>query len=178
MFFPDQSPALPGLNDKLIAKLYRALLLSPNPRRDRAILQIFLHFGCSVKDVIHLEEVDVDLAARRIRWRRGDEEIWTDLPAAVARDIRDYCQRERRARCPRLFTTRLGHPLSQPQVQRLFRFLRKESGLAEINPYTLRERHRQRQRQLASLPAWVVLHRRLPYVPLPPAEPALEEREK
>lgn len=178
MLQPNRTPALPGLDDKLIAKLFRALLLSPNPRRDRAILRIFLHFGCSVKDVLQLEESDVDLAAGRIRWRRGNGEFWTTLPAEVVRDIRNYCHRERRARCPQLFTTRLGHPLTQAQVQRLFRFLQKESGRSDLNPCTLRERHRQMQRQQADLPAWVALHRRLPYIPLPPSEPALEERER
>lgn len=174
----NQPPALPGLTDKLIDKLFRALLLSPNPRRDRAILQLFLHFGCSVKDVLRLEEVDIDLIGRRIRWRRDGRSIWTDLPEEAARAIGDYCRRERRARCSRLFTTRLGHPLTQAQIHRLFRYLQKESGLADINPYTLRERHRRLQQAQKDVTAWAFLHRRLPYMPLPSAEPELEERKR
>ncbi len=155
----------PDLTDKTIQKLFRALLLSPNPRRDRAILQLFLHYGCSVRDIIAMEEGDVDLAAGKIRWRLRGEGVWSPLPAPVLRDIGDYCRRERRARCPRLFTTRLGHPLSYAQVQRIFRFLHKEAGLSGLSPVFLRERHRHLLGRDNPAPLWVAMKRPVPYPP-------------
>lgn len=153
------SPALPNLTDKLIEKLYRALLLSRNPRRDRAILQVFLHYGCTVKDLIELREEDVDLAAGRIRWRNG-RETWLALHPDALQAIRDYCQRERRGNCDRLFTTRLGHPLSRAQVAQLFRFLQRESGLANLNPNSLRDRRLQMLARQEPLQAWLAMRRR------------------
>lgn len=158
----------PELTDKAIQKLLRALLLSPNPRRDRAILQLFLHYGCSVRDVISLEEADVDLAAGRIRWRLRGQDLWSPLPPAVAQDIADYCRRERRARSPRLFTTRLGHPLSYAHVARIFRFLEREAGLPGINPLALREHHRNLLGRDNPAPLWIARKRPVPWPPCLP----------
>lgn len=153
------SPALPDLTDKLIERLYRALLLSPNPRRDRAILQLFLHCGCTVKDLISLREEDVDLTAGRIRWRhRGD--AWTPLHPDALRAIRDYCLCERRGCVEQLFTTRLGHPLSRRQVTQVVRFLQRESGLTNLNPNTLRERWRRNLLHREPVQAWRAMRRR------------------
>lgn len=152
------SPALPDLTDKLIERLHRALLLSPNPRRDRALLQLFLHYGCTVKDVLALREEDVDLAATRIRW--GGRETWVPLHPDAQIAIREYCLRERRGHGDRLFTTRLGHPLPRAQVMQVFRFLQRESGLTDLNPNTLRERHRQILSRQEPLKAWMALRRR------------------
>lgn len=153
------SPALPNLTDKLIERLHRALLLSRNPRRDRAILQLFLHYGCTLKDVIDLREEDVDLTAGRVRWRNG-REVWTDLHPDAQGAIRDYCLRERRDNSERLFTTRLGHPLSRAQVMQFFRFLQRESGLANLNPKSMRERRRQMLSHQEPLQAWLAMRRR------------------
>lgn len=153
------SPALPNLTDELIERLYRALLLSRNPRRDRAILQLFLHYGCTVKDVIEVRQEDVDLAAGHIRWRNG-REVWTALHPDALGAIRDYGLRERRGSGERLFTTRLGHPLSRAQVMQLFRFLQRESGLTNLNPNSLRDRRRQLLSRQEPLQAWLAMRRR------------------
>lgn len=155
------------LTEKSIQKLFRALLLSPNPRRDRAILRLFLHFGCSVRELIALEESDVDLAAGRIRWRLSTPRKWSDLPQPALRDLADYIKRERRARCARLFTSRLGHPLTRVQVAKIFRFLQKETGMGELTPHLLRERHRRLIRQQSPAPLWLALRRGLPCPPAP-----------
>lgn len=152
------SPALPDLTDKLIERLQRALLLSRNPRRDRAILQLFLHCGCTVKDVLSLRGEDVDLAGGRIRW--SGRETWVPLHPDAQRAIREYNLRERRGQDERLFTTRLGHPLSRAQVMQLFRFLQRESGLNELNPNTLRERHHRILSRQEPLKAWQAMRRR------------------
>lgn len=148
-----------GLNDKLIDRMYRALLLSENPRRDRAILRLFLHHGCTVRDVVELEVGDVDLAAGRIRWRRSGRETADELPADLVIALKDYFHRERRGPSERFFTTRLGHPLPRAQVLRLFRFLQRESGRADLNPNTLREHHRRMLFAEAPARAWTALRK-------------------
>lgn len=148
-----------GLNDKLIDRMYRALLLSENPRRDRAILRLFLQFGCTVRDVVALEAGDVDLAAGTIRWRRSGRGTAEDLPADLLIALKDYYHRERRGPSGRFFTTRLGHPLPRAQVVRLFRFLQRESGRSDLNPNTLREHHRRMLIAEAPARAWTALRR-------------------
>ncbi len=151
-----------GLSDKLIDRLYRALLLSKNPRRDRAILRLFLHFGCSVRDIVELEDGDVDLAAGTLRWRRPGRETVEELPGDLLVALKDYYQRERRGPSGRFFTTRLGHPLPRAQVVRLFRFLQRESGRSDLNPNTLREHHRRIMIQQEPARAWTALRRNRP----------------
>ncbi len=131
-------PADHTTSDKVIERLWRALLFSKNPRRDRAMLLLFLQCTCSAREVIELREEDVDLAAGRIRWRRGGREMWEELNGEALTALRDYHRRERRGPCDRFFTTRLGHPVSRAQVARLFRFLEKETGVENLNPVTLR----------------------------------------
>lgn len=150
-------PADQTLSDKLIERLCRALLLSDNPRRDRAMLQLFLHCDCSVREILDLRLADVDLAAGRVRWRRGGREMWQELSPEVRSALRDYAQRERRGPCDRFFTTRLGHPVSRPQVVRLFRFLQRESGIGDLTPLTLRQRRHRLLAQQQPLQAWLQL---------------------
>lgn len=149
------------LTDKTIERLLRALLLSENPRRDRAILRLFLQYGCSVRDIITILESDVDLSAGRIRWARRNDTDWVPLSDKVRRDIADYHKRERLPRCPHLFTTRLGRPLTPTQVMRIFKFLERESGL-KVSPQTLRQWHIQNVREGTSVPNWVILRYRTP----------------
>lgn len=149
------------LTDKTIERLFRALLLSENPRRDRAILHLFLRFGCTVREVITLMVADVDLPAGRIRWTRRNDTAWVPLPDEVRRDIADYCGRERICSCAQMFTTRLGRPLTPTQVMRIFKFLERESGL-KVSPQTLRQWHIQNVRERISIPGWVVLRYRTP----------------
>lgn len=156
----NNSPALPELTDKLIDRLYRSLLLSPNPRRDRAILQLFLHFGCTVKDILALTVDDLDLNQGRIRWHRDGRAYWRPLPPGPRGALKDYCERERRGEINRLFTTRLGHPISRSQVMQIFRFLQRESGLDDLNPNTMRERHRHLLFQPEQMAALLSAHRK------------------
>lgn len=167
-----------ALDDKALQKIFRALVLSRNPRRDRALLQLFLHFGCSVKDVTSLEAVDVDLPGGRIRWHRNGQERYAPLPQAVLQDLKTYWQRERRARTARFFTSRMGHPLTHAQVLQLFRTLQKETAIQELHPYGLRQRHQALLRQRTPLPSLVAQRLSLPYTPSPADAPVWGEQER
>lgn len=152
-----------SLDDKVIQKLYRALLLSSNPKRDRAMLHLFLNFGCSINDIISLKEEDVDLVNGLIYWAKDGRRICSPLPSEIIPDLVDYVKRERRTHCDRFFVTRLGHPIKKAHVQRVFAFLQREANVA-VTPHSLRQRHYQLIRQSKTVPALVALRRYLPYI--------------
>ncbi len=160
------------LDERVIMKLQRTLLLSPNPKRDRAILQLFLHFGCTVKDIVDLRFEDVDLSNGKVYWNKtASDRISSTLPQAVLPDLVDYVKRERRAQCERFFVTRLGHPMRKAQVQRVFSFLQRESGVL-VSPYTLRLRHYELIKQSKTIPTLVALRRYIPYIVYTPQKVA------
>lgn len=157
------SAARNSLDNKVIQKLYRALLLSPNPKRDRAMLHLFLNFGCSINDIINLKEEDVDLVNGLIYWAKDGQRICSPLPAEILPDLVDYVRRERRTHCDRFFVTRIGHPMKKAHVQRVFAFLQREANVV-VTPESLRQRHYQLIRQTKTVPALVALRRYLPYI--------------
>ncbi|MBX6378545.1 MAG: site-specific integrase [Clostridia bacterium] len=154
-------------------KLYKSLLLSSTPRRDRAILQLFLHFGCSARDIANLELSDLDLRQGRLRWNRPEGTVVAPLPADVVYDLRQYVERERRGRSSRLFLTPLGHPVTVRHVLGILRRLQRDTGV-QLSPSITRSRHRQAFTAAVTPPQLLLLRRRWPYLPLP----ALVARDK
>lgn len=108
---------------------------SRSPYRDRALLQLFMHYGATVRQVLALEIGHVNFPAARLHW--PTEGADTRLTAELLADLTRYVATERNPRCPALFTTPLGHPLDRQRVAAIFRRIRNESGLS-VSPLLLR----------------------------------------
>ncbi|MBX6350637.1 MAG: tyrosine-type recombinase/integrase [Clostridia bacterium] len=157
----------PREKDRLLAAAGR----SATPYRDRALLQVFLAFGPSVRDVLALEVGHVNFPAARLRWPRGgDGAREVSLPPDLLADLVKYVALERNPRSPALFTTRLGHPLGRQQVDRLFRRLARESGIA-VTPGLLRREsfvRKLEEQPAAAVLAFFLDRRRRPRAAIPP----------
>lgn len=130
---PSEVDAVLGPKER--ERLLAAASRSRTPNRDRALLQLFMHHGATVRQVLALEIGNVNFPAGQLRWPTDGAE--TRLTPDLLSDLTKYVALERNPRCPSLFTTRLGHPMSATQVSGLFRRLREDSGLA-VSPLALR----------------------------------------
>lgn len=126
--------AVPLLDPTDLEKLVRAADRSAHPWRDRALLQLFWHFGPSPRQVLGLSMQDVNFLAGRVRWPGAAEQ---PLPPPVLHALTAYVSFERDARCVRLFSGRRGRPLTAAQLDGYFRRLRALSGVP-VTPRTLR----------------------------------------
>ena len=143
---------LPCLSRAGLERIYRTLILSPQPRRDRALLTWMLSLGSTPRQVVRLATADVDLERGHLRWNDARHANQTgldgytpyevQLPQELLHDLRDYFLRERVARTDRMFVTRLGHPTTTLAVQHLFTWIQRQTGYAWLTPQYLRERRR------------------------------------
>ncbi|MBX5476027.1 MAG: tyrosine-type recombinase/integrase [Clostridia bacterium] len=115
--------------------IYAATTRSATPYRDRALIELFYHHGPTVRQALALEVGHVNFPAGRVYWPSEAREC--RLAPEALNALAKYVALERNPRCPALFTTRLGHPLTPRQVTALFRRLRDVTGLP-ITPFTLR----------------------------------------
>ncbi|MBE3591198.1 MAG: tyrosine-type recombinase/integrase [Firmicutes bacterium] len=115
--------------------IYAATARSATPYRDRALIELFYHHGPTVRQALSLEIGHVNFPAGRVYWPSEGREgrLAPEALSALAK----YVAQERNPRCPALFTTRLGHPLTLRQVMLLFRRLQDITGLP-VTPFALR----------------------------------------
>ncbi|MDI3299255.1 MAG: tyrosine-type recombinase/integrase [Bacillota bacterium] len=128
----------PRLERETLLRAERALRLTPQPRRNRALLHLTIAFGCMPDDLAQLRLEDIDLKSQRIRWRKAGGTARLSEP--LLDDLQQYVERERRGRGERLFLTRLGHPVEVRTLALFFRRLAREVGDAHLSPLALRER--------------------------------------
>lgn len=154
--FQEAVPRADGvhLDPGTLLRAERALYLTPDPRRNRALLHLTIAFGCIPADLAGLRLEDVDLTGGRIRWRRAAG-LAAPLSRPLVDDLRDYLERERRGRSSQLFLTRLGHPLTARTLALLFRRLGREVGSGQLSPAALRQRRLRLLRAAGGAAPWL-----------------------
>jgi integrase len=122
----DNAPAPSAMEQGEFERLLQAAAHSALPCRDRAILRLIWEAGLRPREVTLLEPDDIDFPAGAVT--RGD-----GRRVAVSREtvhlLTAYASIERDGRCPRLFSGRHGRPLRAADLDRLFRWLSRQSGV-------------------------------------------------
>jgi len=149
---PLRSPRRPRKLPKfLTADEIARLLAAPRPgqpggRRDRAILELMYSAGCRVRELVNLDDADLDLRNATVRVRgKGRRERLGIVGSHAQASLRDWlAERPVVAGTPRtaarpLFTNRFGGRLSVRGVARLLEKHLAVAGLAgKASPHTLR----------------------------------------
>jgi site-specific recombinase XerD len=110
--------------------------------RDLAILQLVLHSGIRVSELVRLRLADIDLrdhyGTLTIRGHGDHRGRRMPLNEVARRALRTYLQQPRSARSTHVFVSWRGKPLPIPSVQRVVANLGEAVGL-EISAGTLRD---------------------------------------
>ena len=131
--------------------LQAAEKLSPDPRRDRAILQFLVQTGCRAGELCRLELHHLDLERGTATLRgKGNKERVVPVTPTTKGALQRYLDEERpqlagaarRAGGPvgsAVFLTHRGQPMTTGAVRRLFRKIRQEAGIDKrVTVHTLR----------------------------------------
>ncbi|RLS79419.1 MAG: tyrosine recombinase [Planctomycetota bacterium] len=145
---PLRSPRRPRkLPRFLTADEIGRLLAAPQPRaagglRDRAILELMYSSGCRVRELVSLDDADLDLGNATVRIRgKGRRERLGIVGSHAQRALRDWLAARPNGpgRARPLFTNKLGSRLSVRGVARLLDKHLAAAGLAgRASPHTLR----------------------------------------
>ena len=89
----------------------------PNPRRDYAILRLFLHCGARLSEVLHLDLDDINLDEMYVRLdANGKRDRLVPLSEETARALQDYLRERPDVPSPRVFINRSRKPISKGAV--------------------------------------------------------------
>jgi len=145
---PLRSPRRPRkLPRFLTADEIGRLLAAPQPRaagglRDRALLEVMYSSGCRVREVVSLDDADLDLANATVRIRgKGRRERLGIVGSHAQRALRDWlaARPAGSGRSRPLFTNKFGNRLSVRGVARLLEKHLAAAGLVgRASPHTLR----------------------------------------
>lgn len=113
-------------------------------RRDTAIIQLLLHTGLRVSEIISLKKDDLifDNPGMRLRVSSGQEEScarYLPFSNAVRKTLQDYLAvRPHSANSEYLFLSQYGRPISSRTVQRIVSNCAKSAGLEGVSAQSLR----------------------------------------
>ena len=113
-------------------------------RRDLAILELLLHAGLRVGEIVDLKKDDLifDNPGVRLKVCSGQEEIsvrYLPLPAEVCKVLHDYLTvRPQTSTVEHLFLSQDGRPISSRTVQRIVSSCAKSAGLKGVSAQSLR----------------------------------------
>jgi integrase/recombinase XerD len=142
---PGPLPRAPDVDDM------RILLEAPPPdtalgRRDRAMLELLYGAGLRVSELVHLRNVNVDFDGNCVRIvGKGGRERIVPLGRPARARLDEYLQAGRprllagARRCPEIFLSRRGRPLSRQMIWKLLKkYLRLASLDPRVSPHSLR----------------------------------------
>jgi len=112
-------------------------------RRDVAILQLMLHTGLRVSEIVELRQEDMmfDNPGLRLRVRNGQEDKIRYLPLCneVCKSLNEYLDmRPKAAVTDHFFLNQQGHAVSDRTVQRIISDSARAAGLEGISAQSLR----------------------------------------
>jgi len=118
----------------------------PQPRRDRALLELMYATGCRVSEIVGLEMENVHLDQRHCLCRgKGDKQRVVPLGKRAVAAVQEYLQWERprlqgkRADAAELFLSARGKPLSRQRIWELVKHYAARIGVSPaISPHSLR----------------------------------------
>ncbi len=110
--------------------------------RNRAIVYLMLYTGLRVSEVVGLELNDIDLERGILEIREGKGGKWRRLPISQIKELnialKEWLEHRESQENNRLFISERKVPLTVQGIEHLFRNIRKETGIEDITPHTLR----------------------------------------
>lgn len=113
-------------------------------RRDKAIIQLLLHTGLRVSEIVNLRKDDLifDNPGMRLRVSSGPEEApvrYLPLSNAVRKTLHDYLAvRPQSVKSDHLFLSQYGRQISSRTVQRIVSNCAKSAGVEGVSAQSLR----------------------------------------
>lgn len=117
-------------------------------RRDQAAIQVFLHTGIRVRELVDLRVSDIrisgDEGTLTVRGKGEDASREIPLDAVTCDALREYLSvRPRLPGIEHLFLSQEGRPISTRSVQRLVRAYARSAGLEGVSAQVLRRTYNQ-----------------------------------
>ena len=143
----DASSVPQPLNDEDVDKLRAAVRQGSRIsliRRDVAIIELMLHTGLRVSEVVGLQTDDIIFDHPGVRLRVGHKQDeakarYVPLSQTIYKILQDYVTvRPQLAQTDHLFLNQRGHPLSDRTVQRIISDCSKAAALEGVSAQTLR----------------------------------------